>query len=343
VFPPISDREAPTAYSKIRNLEAVDGPAARLADRQAATLRGEFAKTLVEHGNRLWEIPGARPLARDYYAWGLLFDRSDAQAFERSGLSSGALADLAERLENGQFTTAELALARAAAAAVETDPTKKAAAEEELAAAQAELSREGLDAAEASGVKVARRKAAEPPPEPAPTDDADRTKLLEAVLLEEPTDAAPAEPAVDPAVEAEVEKRKKIKKDMDAMLGSGKRDPAKADALAKQGSAALRAGRRSEAESLFNQAVAFDRSSGQALMGLSDVYFDTGSDQKAVLYAERAVKAEASNRTYRLKLGDAYFKVLRYHDALAQYEEAKRMGESRADQRITRVKSKLGG
>jgi tetratricopeptide (TPR) repeat protein len=79
------------------------------------------------------------------------------------------------------------------------------------------------------------------------------------------------------------------------------------------------------------------------LIGLSDVYFDTGSDNKAVLYAEKAVEVAASNAGYRINLGDAYYKVLRYRDALEQYEKAERLGSSKARARIERVQSKLGG
>ena len=107
--------------------------------------------------------------------------------------------------------------------------------------------------------------------------------------------------------------------------------------------AALRAGQRSKAASLFNQAISFDRKNAKALMGLSDVYFDTGKNQKAVEYAERAVRASPANKSYRLKLGDAYFKVLRYRDALEQYEKAKAKGSTRAQARIDKVKAKLGG
>ena len=78
-------------------------------------------------------------------------------------------------------------------------------------------------------------------------------------------------------------------------------------------------------------------------MGLSDVYFDTGSNQKAVLYAEKAVKASPQTSGYRIKLGDAYFKVLRYRDALEQYERAKRQGAKRADSRIAKAKAKISG
>ena len=60
---------------------------------------------------------------------------------------------------------------------------------------------------------------------------------------------------------------------------------------------------------MFNQAIGYNHRNAAALMGLSDIYFDTGSKHKAVLYAERAVGAAATNKTYRLKLGDAYFLV----------------------------------
>ena len=53
--------------------------------------------------------------------------------------------------------------------------------------------------------------------------------------------------------------------------------------------------------------------------------------------------ASPQNQNYRLKLGDAYFKVLRYKDALEQYEQAKKMGSSKADARIAKVQAKVGG
>jgi len=127
------------------------------------------------------------------------------------------------------------------------------------------------------------------------------------------------------------------------LLGKAKRDPQKAAELAAQGQAALRSGQRQKATSLFNQAIAYDRKNAKALMGLSDVYFDTGSNQKAINYAEKAVGAAPNSGAYRIKLGDAYFKVLRYKDAKVQYEKAKALGAKRAADRLTKVKAKLGG
>ena len=124
-------------------------------------------------------------------------------------------------------------------------------------------------------------------------------------------------------------------------MAEAERDPARAEELAKEGTAALRAGRRQDAASLFHQAISFDRKNATALMGLSDVYFDTGASQKAVVYAEKAVAASPANAVARLKLGDAYFNVLRYNDALEQYEKARKLGSSRAAERIAKVNSKL--
>ena len=40
-----------------------------------------------------------------------------------------------------------------------------------------------------------------------------------------------------------------------------------------------------------------------ALMGLSDIYFDTGAKQKSLQFAELAVEAAPQSRTSNLKLG----------------------------------------
>ena len=77
-------------------------------------------------------------------------------------------------------------------------------------------------------------------------------------------------------------------------------------------------------------------------MCLSYVYFDTGRHQQAVSYAEKAVRASPRNASFRLKLGDALFKVLRYQDAMAEYTKAKNLGSSRAQARIEKLKAKLG-
>lgn len=172
-----------------------------------------------------------------------------------------------------------------------------------------------------------------PPPEPEQAD----------VGLGDPAVGEPeAGPARNAGARAKKTRRTRTQ-DPTELLGQAERNPEQATELAEQGLAALRAGQRSKASSLFNQAISFDRKNAKALMGLSDVYFDTGKSQKALEYAERAVRASPANQSYRLKLGDAYFKVLRYRDALEQYEKAKAKGSKRAQARIDKVHAKTGG
>ncbi|WP_338089128.1 tetratricopeptide repeat protein [Nannocystis pusilla] len=112
--------------------------------------------------------------------------------------------------------------------------------------------------------------------------------------------------------------------------------------MADDGVVALKAGRRNDAESLFHQAIFYDNRNARALMGLSDVYFDTGAKQKAVQFAELAVEAAPQSKSYHLKLGDAYFVVLRYRDALTHYEKARDLGDDGAQGRIDKVKKLIG-
>jgi len=119
-------------------------------------------------------------------------------------------------------------------------------------------------------------------------------------------------------------------------------DPAAARQLAAQGTEALTAGRRSEAETLFNKAIGRDRRCAEALIGLSDIHFDRGSSEQAQNYAAQAVAVAASNSEYRLKLGDAYYKGARYQDALTQYETAQQLGNDKAGPRVAKARAKLG-
>ena len=64
---------------------------------------------------------------------------------------------------------------------------------------------------------------------------------------------------------------------------------------------------------------------------------------KAVQFAELAVEAAPGSRASNLKLGDAYYNVLRYRDALKHYEKALELGESSAQGRIDKVKARIGG
>ena len=351
VATPENEPDAATAYSKVLELEALEGSAEDLGDDRGEELRVEFSGTLVKHADELYKN-GAEKLAAHYYFYALVFDEGNTYAFERSGTTPAMLANYLENAKQGKFSRADRFFSKAADAELEQDPQKK---EEKLSSA-AELAKDDVVVLAASSEtartvfdrKRPRRKnnddgvdplvaaATKPAPTPDPADFA----LGEPVEIED----TPEEPAASPAAAAPKNRRRRTKtKDPSELLGQAERDPAKAAELADQGQAALRAGQRAKASSLFNQAISYDRKNAKALMGLSDVYFDTGKNQKAVEYAERAVRASPSNQNYRLKLGDAYFKVLRYRDALEQYEKAKAKGSKRANARIEKVRAKLGG
>jgi serine/threonine protein kinase/tetratricopeptide (TPR) repeat protein len=345
VYPPIDDAQAPTSYQKVIALENLEGAADEPGDERSVELREEFAANLMGLGDRYWEIEGARGFARDYYTMARLFDPENEVARERSGMTPGEFADFRARAEQGEFTPEEIRAASWLDVLAATNKDEAAAKAEQLIAMAATDEDDGsalvqakaLRAARGAGIAVKAAVPTLPPPEPVPdTPPADEPPVEDPLAGEEP---APVEDSGPKKTFG----KKTIKGEGDEELGGATRDPAKAAELAEQGMTALNAGRREEAKGLFNQAIAYDQRNAMALMGLSDVYFDTGSDNKAVLYAEKAVKAAPGNAGYRLKLGDAYFKVLKYRDALEQYEKAKELGSTKADARISKAKAKVGG
>ena len=120
------------------------------------------------------------------------------------------------------------------------------------------------------------------------------------------------------------------------------RNPAEAREIASQGQEALARHKYRAAETLFSRALSHDNQNTSALVGLSDVHFERGAYRKAVGFAKRAVALAPRNGGYRIRLGDAYFKVLRYKDARTQYEKAHQLGHSKAKKRTAMVDKKLG-
>ncbi|WP_434421542.1 protein kinase domain-containing protein [Nannocystis pusilla] len=330
VAPPPDRPDVPTAYTKVLELEAITGPAAGLADARAEELRGQFAAGLVNLGDKYWDVAGARPFAVEYYIWARAFHPDHPRAVERSGMTPGAFNLFQEKARSGSWSLGELQALGLVSALADDDAERRQrrtlAAHQD--ASQLSISQHlDLDAGlRGAGIQLPQKPAAkrlepEPPPEPPP----EPTPV--------PEDSPEVVPEATPA--ADVERPKK------AALKSN-RDPAKSKQLADDGVAALKAGRRNDAESLFHQAIFYDNRNARALMGLSDVYFDTGAKQKAVQFAELAVEAAPQSKSYHLKLGDAYFVVLRYRDALTHYEKARDLGDDGAQGRIDKVKKLIG-
>lgn len=359
VVPTASRPDDPTAYMKVLELEDVEGPAETAADERAVELRRRFATSLVDSADQMWD-QGAKPVARQYYLYALTFDDTNEHAFARLDLPLVALSKFRKDARSGNFGEGQKIFASLAAAAAEQNPEKKetltADAEQALEATPDALSLADAaaiaEAAEGSNIaarvqrRVKRGAGAEVPPEPEaipdPFEDLQDDGEDPELTIEDPEVEETPVPQT-PKPKAKFKPKPRQEQDAGTLLGKAKRDPEKAADLAAQGMKALKGGQRQKAVSLFNQAIAYDRRNAKALMGLSDVYFDTGSNRKAVTYAEKAVAAAPNSGGYRIRLGDAYFKQLRYKDAKEQYERAKSLGSSRADQRLAKVSAKVGG
>jgi len=340
----------PTALLKVKELEAVEGSGQRLADERGEELRKEFSNQLLTIGDKFWDTDGTRSLSRDYYAWALAFDPHSERALTRAARSQAEIDDYVKRAEAGTLSPGEKASGEIAVAMIQPDEGKRAAS---MKKAIAKARTEAPLSAQTAILEVARGAGVAVEPEAAPP-----TKVKEPEAPPQQEDPPPEilPDPVDPPPEATSKQAPKSGKGGGKKKGEPedpgddeladapvKRDPVKATEIAGQGKAALSSGRRDEAESLFNQAISYDRRNAEALIGLSDIYFDRGSADKAQRFAEKAVAVAPNNGSYRIKLGDAYYNALRYRDALLQYEKAQELGDAKAGPRIAKVKSKLGG
>ncbi len=331
-----------SAYQRVIELEGLEGALDNPGDERAAELREEVAGTLIALGDKYWDAE-VKKFAVEYYIWARAFDPKNQHAIDRSMIATGEFALFLEKAANGTWTENELKAFNVASALAEEDEAKRTERYEQALAQATETLRAAAEEDDkkvrrASGIKRKPKPKVEPEPETT-ADSGDEivedTAGDTAGDTEGETGEETAGDSGDSASETKTTKKPTIKK--------SKRDPKQANQLASDGKAALKSGNRKNAEALFFQALAFDNKNAMALSGLSDVYFDNGKKQKAVEFAERAVKASPKSKTYNLKLGDAYYSVLRYHDALAYYKKAKELGSSSADNRIAKVEAKIGG
>jgi len=323
VYPPPSAPESPTAYGLIIELEQSAEELGRNAELEAATLRREFAATLVRLGDAYWERDGGKPFAIDYYAEALIFDPDDVHAAARASLTIGQLTSLRDKARSGTFSEAELFAAEPLIALAEPDSVRRTEKLDALLdsdrprAASTSASLERLDdrsragaARTASKSPIAAEPEVPPPAVPPPSD-------------------APT-PVVAPQASASADERPAIV-----------RDPAKAGDLVRAGKRAKAEGRQDEAMRLFEQALAHDARSHAALIGLSDLNFDRAEYSRAVNYARRAVRIAPNNAEYRIRLGDAEYKMFRYEEARAAYDKALQIGHPKAADRLAKVDGKL--
>jgi tetratricopeptide (TPR) repeat protein len=78
--------------------------------------------------------------------------------------------------------------------------------------------------------------------------------------------------------------------------------------------------------------------------GLAEVAFERARYSDALDYARRASRLAPKSSKYLVETGDAYFKLLRYDEALASYDKAAVLSPKDAGikSRIERVRAKVG-
>ena len=156
-------------------------------------------------------------------------------------------------------------------------------------------------------------------------------------------DKAAPEPVavVEPAPAAEAAKASKKK---EAVIEEHTpRDRALSTKAAADGASALSRGDLVRAQVAFDRAVHADPTNPDAVAGLAEVAFENARYTDALDYGRRAVRIQPRAPRYQIVVGDAYFKLLRYDEALAAYQRAlsQAPGDSGIKARIGRVKARL--
>ena len=348
VYPDTTDPRD-TAYNRVVLLEHLEGAAAPRGLSTAAALRAEFAAELVILGDRFFDDADQRGYARDYYAQALVFMPYDPRA-ARARMTAGQIAELSERAAGGEFSADDLiaveplriladpdpVTARADALALAADPAYADDLDRHLGAAfrSAGLLTDADLAPKPDPALLARAEPTPPPPEPLP-EPAPPPEVTP------PPTKGGRKPVVKPEVTPPVEPPPPVAPPDEDL--SAKTDPEASKALSTEADAARRRGDAAAAEKLYNKALDLWNANAAAMIGLSDIAFERGNFDRAVKYAEKAVKAEPASGDYQIRLGDAYFKVFRYSDAQQRYKKAADLGHPKAAERLTRVQDKLGG
>jgi len=120
-------------------------------------------------------------------------------------------------------------------------------------------------------------------------------------------------------------------------------DRARAAQLVTEGQQLLRGGKLGDAEGRFQAAVEAHPNSASAVTGLATVAFEREKYARAVKLARRGVRMNPRSRPGLLLLGDAYFNLLRYREALAAWQRVLAIApnDRKALKRIAHVKTKL--
>ncbi len=337
VYPPAPGSND-TSYMHVLVLESLEGPIAELGRDKGHELRGKFFDSLLTLGDKYWEKDEGKMFAADFYSQAAVFaydrdltimlpdEEGAKRAKDRSGMTRGGMSGFLRDASEGSFTENEVYGAKVVATLAEPDEEVR---EEKLKTLAKKPGKHPLSATQLS--RLTRF---------AKTDDLEKEPTIDTPPVndsvgEEPEDSAGEDPNDSGGSDRNPGKKVSNPK-------TAKRDPKKSRQLSSKAAAALAAGQRKKAEGLFHQALAFDNRNAAALIGLSDIHFDRSNYQQAVQFATKAVQAAPKKANYRIRLGDAYFKLLRYQDALREYRAAKKLGSKGASDRISKVEARLG-
>ena len=81
---------------------------------------------------------------------------------------------------------------------------------------------------------------------------------------------------------------------------------------------------------MFQRAISADNECDGAFAGLAEVAFNQGDYPRAVLSAKRAVALVPSSAPYRMTLGKGYYKLMRYPDAIREWQKVLEIDPSNA-------------
>ncbi len=122
------------------------------------------------------------------------------------------------------------------------------------------------------------------------------------------------------------------------------RDRASSAKAAAEGTRALGQGDLAGAQAAFERAVRADASNPDAVAGLAEVAFENARYTEALDYGRRAARLQPRAARHHVVVGDAFFKLLRYDEALAAYQRGLSLSPNNEGikARLGRVRARLG-
>ena len=315
VYPPHDQPSATTAYGEILKLEARGTPAAKA---RAAELRLELGGQLRRVADHYWELRPESPLVAEYYAEVLMFIPNDPVALHRSGLADDELEKRRQEASEGALSAEQLADLEPLMILAHPDAASRRSWVEKYRKAVEELERPPKYAAEFDALLVVR----------SPYDD---EPLAVEEVVEDDTDGETEGDTEGDTEDAVL--------DIDDLSEADRK--LEATKLAEAGQRALRQGHTQSARKSFEAALRLNSRLSVAHDGLAQIYFARSNFRKAASHAKMAVAYSPGNLDYRVRLGDALYRLDKLEEALRHYTKAAEGGRADAERRAAKIRKKL--